>query len=1313
MTGGNRSRDYRKLAARIACSGILLAALAAGSHWHRAAKTGAASPLATAFASNASAARPSSVVASDPLASFPLAQGPVAISHPAKRQPAPQSSTPELPSAPASSVTMSPLAPARAMKTFAALPMMFEANSGQTDARVKFLSHAPGYALFLTDNEAVLSLPSGSPGSASVNAAQDSKKSPGPQPDKSHTPRLTRIVRLKFAGGSTPTAITGRDQLPGKTNYFLGNDPKQWREDIANYEGVEYRGVYPGVDVVFHGNQQRLEYDFVVAAGADPHAIALDVEGAKRMRITPRGDVVLGVGQSELELEKPVVYQEVEGQRREVAGNFVLRGPHRIGFALGPYDRSLPLVIDPILVYSTYLGGSSFDEAFSVALDSSDNIYVTGYTSSTNFPTANAFQATKDGAGYDAFVTKLNAGGAALVYSTYLGGSSFDEASGIAVDSSGNAYVTGHTESTDFPTKNPLQAANAGLYDAFVTELNATGSLVYSTYLGGSSYDYGYAIAVDSSGNAYVTGSTQSTNFPTKDPLQAANGGGYDAFVAKLNFNASTSTLTLVYSTYLGGSLYDSGQGIAVDSSGNAYVAGSTQSINFPTQDPYQGALSAANGNVFVAKLNNTGSALDYSTYLGGSTGENGTGIAIDSSGNAYVTGYTQSSDFPVTGNAFQQTYGGDGDAFVTKLNQSGSSLDYSTYLGGSSYEYGYAITVDSSDNIYVTGYTGSTDFPITPNPFQQTYGGDGDAFVTKFNAAGALVYSTYLGGSGLEYGYGIAVDSSLPNANVYVAGATYSKNFPVTANAFQATNNASSATAFIAEISQNLTILPATIPTGTAGVPYSTVNFTAPNGQGTVNFAVTGSLPSGLTLLPAGVLSGTPTQTWNSPITITASDSETDTGSISLNLVISCPTITVGPNSLPVGTVGTAYSQQFTETGGIPPIMFNEMGLPAGIGMSFNSGGLLFGTPTTVETSVPITVTATDSNQCPGIPVTDALTINPSTTGTASDNEPIVVTDQETVTPLINFAGPAAWFSTSGLAFNGQSGILPITVSNVGRGSLVFSGAPAISSSSGSFIITQTVCSNLATSLPTTLPGGGACTLTISYMPSSNPTYDTGTIVFTDNAALSSPTSTLLSGSYTQTIALNGGVATTSTPPPPPATVTLPVDNEPIIVTDQETVTPLINFAGPAAWFSTSGLGFNGQSGIQPLTVSNVGGGSLVFSGAPAISSSSGSFIITQTVCSSLATSLPTTLPGGGACTLTISYMPSSNPTYDTGTIVFTDNAALSSPTSTLLSGSYTQTIALNGGVATTSTPPLPPATVTLPADNEPIIVTDTPSPE
>jgi len=435
------------------------------------------------------------------------------------------------------------------------------------------------------------------------------------------------------------------------------------------------------------------------------------------LQIAADGDLVVKTDGGEVRFHKPVVYQPVTnggqrttdyGQRTPVDGHYILEASNRVQFQVAPYDHSKALFIDPVLSYSTYLGGSGGDSGTGIAVDSSGNAYVTGSTSSTDFPTVNPFQATNNARYGTAFVTKFNAAGSALVYSTYLGGSNGASGNGIAVDSSGNAYVTGQTSSTDFPTVNPFQATNNtdGGLTAFVTKFNAAGSaLVYSTYLGGSWWDNGTGIAVDSSGSAYVTGSTNSADFPTVNPFQANWGG---AFVTK--FNAAGSAL--VYSTYLGGSDTTYGTGIALDSSGDAYVTGGTNSPNFPTVNPFQ---ATRNGGywwtAFVAKLNAAGSALVYSTYLGGGWWDNGTGIAVDSSGNAYVTGQTNSPGFPLMHPI--QGYCGSGcginesgsAAFVTEFNAAGSALVYSTFLGGiSSWNGGNGIAVDSSGNAYVTG---------------------------------------------------------------------------------------------------------------------------------------------------------------------------------------------------------------------------------------------------------------------------------------------------------------------------------------------------------------------------------------------------------------------------------------------------------------------------------------------------------------------------------------------------------------------------------------------------------------------------------
>ena len=491
------------------------------------------------------------------------------------------------------------------VENYGRLPLSFEANQGQTDSQVNFLSRGSGYTLFLTPTEAVLSFPSRDRKGAGAS----------PSPSGPSLPEGRTVVRMKLVGANPTPQVEGLEELPGKSNYFLGNDPSQWRTNVPHYAKVQYKDVYPGVDLLYYGNQRQLEYDLVVAPGADPAAIELSFEGVEKLRIDAQGDLLLDTPGGEIRQHKPLIYQEVDGVRREIAGAYVLNGDRQVSFEVAAYDAGEPLIIDPVLIYSTYLGGSFSDRSFGIAVDASGNAYVTGDTSSSDFPTASPVQASNVGSG-DAFVTKLNAAGNALVYSTYLGGSSRDNGNGIAVDVSGNAYVTGRTDSANFPTASPIQAARNGSNDAFVTKLNAAGNaLVYSTYLGGTGFEAGFGIAVDASGNAYVAGETGSSDFPTANAIQPAYGGGVrDAFVTKLNPAGSA----LIYSTYLGGSSTEPGHGIAVDASGNAYVTGFTASTDFPTASPVQPAFSGGNWDAFVTKLNAAGNALVYSSYLGG-----------------------------------------------------------------------------------------------------------------------------------------------------------------------------------------------------------------------------------------------------------------------------------------------------------------------------------------------------------------------------------------------------------------------------------------------------------------------------------------------------------------------------------------------------------------------------------------------------------------------------------------------------------------------------------------------------------------------
>jgi len=662
------------------------------------------------------------------------------------------------------------------------------------------------------------------------------------------------VLRIKLRNANADAKVTGTDELVGTSNYFIGNDPAKWRSGVPTYAKVKYEGIYSGIDLLYYGNQRQLEYDFIVAPGADPRRIAFDVRGAKRIRQDGQGDLVFKIGDDEIRWHKPVAYQEKNGARQSVAARYAITDTNRVGFELATYDANRPLYIDP-LIYSTYLGGSGNDNGNSIAVDSIGNVYITGSTNSTNFPTVNPLQPTNAGGSNDAFVAKINPSGSALVYSTYLGGSGNDRGFGIAVDSAGDAYVTGSTNSFNFPTMNPFQPGYGGVSDAFVAELNPTGSaLVYSTYLGGGGSDGGFSIAVDSLGNAYVAGSA-GANFPlVGQPFQGVFGGILDAFVAKINPSGSG----MAYSTYLGGSGDDFATGIAVDSAGNVYVTGLTgspsNSKHFPTKNPLQPYFGGGAYDAFVAELNPSGSALVYSTYLGGSGDEYGFGIAVDSAGNAYVTGYTTSTNFP-TMHPLQPANGGSYDAFVAKINPSGSALVYSTYLGGSDYDKGLGIAADSAGNAYVIGYTFSTDFP-TKNPLQPANGGSNDAFVAKFNPSGsALVYSTYLGGGGYDYGQSITVDST---GSAYVTGDTNSGDFP-TKNPLQPANGGSY-DAFVAKI----VVEAATTTTTLSSAPNPSiygqaVTFTAvvTSSQGAPPDGETVTFMKGTKVLGTGALSG------------------------------------------------------------------------------------------------------------------------------------------------------------------------------------------------------------------------------------------------------------------------------------------------------------------------------------------------------------------------------------------------------------------------------------------------------------------------
>jgi uncharacterized protein (TIGR03437 family) len=639
--------------------------------------------------------------------------------------------------------------PGDAYEAYGRLPLSFSLNQGQLDPQVKFVSHGKRSALFLTSDQAVLALDDAT-------------------------------VRIGFVDSNKHVQVDALDQLPGTVNYFIGRDPAGWRTNVPTYARVRYREVWRGIDLVFYGNQGRLEYDFVVSPGADPNQVRLRFDGADSLRVE-ENRLIAEAGDGNLIQLSPVVYQDVEGERHEIAGRYKLEGSEVV-FELGAYDEKHPLVIDPILIYASYLGGSIEEAGFGIDVDSSGSAYVTGPTLSPDFPTAGPFQVGFHGP-IDAFVTKINAAGSVIVYSTYLGGDGVEFGFDVEVDSEGQAYVIGDTHSTDFPiTAGAAQTVHGGDSDAFVCKLNPTGNrLIYSTYLGGADVDAGWSLALNAAGEVFATGRTASGNFPvTPGVFQPALGGGDDepaddAYVTRVKADGTE----FLYSTYLGGSAMDHGNRIAIDSNDHAYIAGRSLSDDFPTTAGSFQPGRAGDEDAIIVKINPTGSDLVYSTYLGGSADDIAYGIAVDFANQAYVIGDTRSSGFPVTANAVQPALSGDSDAFVAKLNDAGSEIVYATYLGGTRREHGHAVAVDTATTAYLIGYTISDNFPEA-NPLPDTKF-SADIFVARLNHdATSLHFSTYYGGIAPDFsgpgGNTIAIDE---NCQIYATGETMSPNLP------------------------------------------------------------------------------------------------------------------------------------------------------------------------------------------------------------------------------------------------------------------------------------------------------------------------------------------------------------------------------------------------------------------------------------------------------------------------------------------------------------------------------------------------------
>ncbi|HUI40640.1 MAG TPA: choice-of-anchor D domain-containing protein [Terriglobia bacterium] len=1118
-----------------------------------------------------------------------------------------------------------PAARSRLASQYSRLPLAFERNAGQSDARVLYLSRGLGYTLFLTSNEAALAL-----------------NAPAPAATRPGGTRLEGVA-LSFVGANAAARVSGGDELPGKTNYFLGRASARWMTNVPNYARVTYSDVYPGVSLVFYGTQRQLEQDWVLSPGADASQIGFEVQGAKGVALGPNGDLRITLASGELRLVKPVAYQRGTGRSRApIQASFALKGRNRVGFNLGAYDRSETLVIDPVLAYSTYLGGSGSDEAQAIALDAAGDIFVAGDTTSTDFPsTAGSFQPactldSNDICERDAFVTEFAAGGATEVYSTYLGGSGSELAFGLALDASGNAYITGQTSSaTDFPTMNGFQTAcntaggTTSCLDAFVSKLSSDGSeLLFSTYLGGSGADSGNSIAVDASGYAFVAGQTSSADFPTTagviQPTCGTDGncnaaGGIaqsDAFVAEIDTEAgspsgpvhphslSVSAPALIYSTYLGGSGTDYATGIALDASDDAFVSGGSGSADLAvTAGVVQPACKldaseVCEGEPFVAELNPTGTALSYLTYLGGSGGngqDTAYAIALDTAGDAYVVGETSSSDFPVTAGAFQTQCGTDGlcnpvsgvgtaDGFVAKLNSTATALLYSTFLGGSGLDLAWSIAVDSTGAAYVSGGTYSSDFP-TSNALASgvALAGGEDAFVASLDTSGSgLMFSTFLGGTGNDVAYGLALDSS---DDVFVAGSTASSDFP-TLNPYQSSNFGGT-DAFVAEITEAaapfITLSTSSLAfgsvfvgttsaaqsvivtnTGNAALLVSSVTL---GGTNPGDFSVTGDTCTGSSVAPAGTCE------------IDATFSPTAVGA-------RAATITVASNASngaqTVSLTGTGITLSVTLTP--PTLTFASQGVNT---TSAAQVATLTNTGTETVNITGVTLTGSDSgdfaetNTCSDTlaataSCTISVTFTPTATGTRTAT--LSVSDNVTGSPqtvaltgtgvalMVSLTPPVLSYPSQIL--NTASAVQVATLTNTGTETVNITGITLAGANAGDFADTTTCGATLA--------AGKSCTITVTFTPTVGGTR-TATVSVADNATGSPQTVALTGQGADFSIALLYDLPNVTIPPGQTAVYELQI-------------TPLGGFTGTVS-VSCSGAPQNSTCTVNPPTNRSVNG--------------------------------------------------------------------------------------------------------------------------
>jgi hypothetical protein len=637
------------------------------------------------------------------------------------------------------------------------LPLSFEPNRGQAGAGTLYLARGNGYLLSLEASSSKITL--------------------------RHKDKSAQISS-RLVGSSKSPRLEALDPLPGHSNYFRGQDPSKWVSGVPNFARVRATGVYPGIDLIYYGNQNRLEYDFVVAPGADPNAIRLRFDGVRSLRTDTLGNLILSTPAGDIIQQKPAIYQTLGGERQAVEGRFVIQGRRTVAFELAAYDRSRSLVIDPVLVYSSFLGNGYQDEGNALAVDAAGNLYLVGDTFSVTYGDS------------DIMIRKISPDGSAFLYTADMGGSDNDFGTGVAVDPSGSVYVCGYSASVDFPiSANAFQNGNAGNNNAIAVRLDPTGAVIFSTYIGGSYDDRANALALDNQGNVYLTGGAVSVDFPVSaGAFQTQNRGGLDCFVVEFDSQGNG-----IFSTFIGGGSDDQANGIAVDSQGNSYITGQTLSDSFPQVNAsFQHSRHGGN-DAFVTELSADFTHLVYSTFAGGGSDDIGYGIAVNPAGAAYVMGTTSSSDFPTTSGAYQRGYNGSADMFVLAYSANGQNLMFSTFLGSHGVEDGNGIALDNANNVYVVGDTNSDQYPVTSDAVQRNRKGGFDAVFSILDPTGSrLMYSTFFGGSGDDTGSAIAVD---PFGNVYLTGITISFDYPLTQGAAQTQPGGGSQDAFFAKV--------------------------------------------------------------------------------------------------------------------------------------------------------------------------------------------------------------------------------------------------------------------------------------------------------------------------------------------------------------------------------------------------------------------------------------------------------------------------------------------------------------------------------